>query len=237
MSEADWLGCDDPERLVDWLTTVTLCSACGERKGMWFDPCVGCGSRNYAPMLSDRKQRLVGCACCRSAWGLLPSEAQERAVEAAERFAEGRAERDAMRRAWQGSSPPGSAAASQYAFEACGVAKQLLGHARPLLRRLHGSRGLEGRMREVQLGLCEAIRDVAGYPLRPAAIAPGWLAAGSQVRAIAEGIHAEGRYGEVPVLGDALQDAGCDDAEILGHARRATHYRGCWLVDAILGKS
>ena len=43
----------------------------------------------------------------------------------------------------------------------------------------------------------------------------------------------------MPILADALQDAGCDDEAILGHSRdeKATHVRGCWLVDLVFGKS
>jgi len=39
------------------------------------------------------------------------------------------------------------------------------------------------------------------------------------------------------VLADALEDAGCDNADILNHCRHlGEHVRGCWLVDLLLGK-
>jgi hypothetical protein len=42
----------------------------------------------------------------------------------------------------------------------------------------------------------------------------------------------------MPILGDALEDAHCNDADILDHCReRAEHVRGCWVVDSILGKT
>ncbi|MDY3553595.1 hypothetical protein R5W24_002698 [Gemmata sp. JC717] len=42
----------------------------------------------------------------------------------------------------------------------------------------------------------------------------------------------------MPILADALQDAGCDNDDILNHCRADTvHARGCWVVDAVLGKS
>jgi hypothetical protein len=43
----------------------------------------------------------------------------------------------------------------------------------------------------------------------------------------------------MPILADALQDAGCDHPDVLAHCRdpQATHVRGCWVVDLVLGKS
>ena len=41
----------------------------------------------------------------------------------------------------------------------------------------------------------------------------------------------------MPILADALQDAGCDNDTILCHCRtEQTHFRGCWVVDLVLGK-
>jgi hypothetical protein len=45
-------------------------------------------------------------------------------------------------------------------------------------------------------------------------------------------------FSAMPILGDALLDAGCDDVRILDHCRNpAPHARGCWLVELLLGKS
>jgi hypothetical protein len=45
-------------------------------------------------------------------------------------------------------------------------------------------------------------------------------------------------FSPTPVLADALQDAGCEDAAILDHCRGdGAHVRGCWVVDLVLGKS
>lgn len=42
----------------------------------------------------------------------------------------------------------------------------------------------------------------------------------------------------MPLLADALEEAGCDDLEVLIHCREPKpHYRGCWLLDALLGKT
>ena len=45
-------------------------------------------------------------------------------------------------------------------------------------------------------------------------------------------------FDRLPVLADALQDAGCDNADILTHCRSGgEHVRGCWVLDLLLGKS
>jgi hypothetical protein len=46
------------------------------------------------------------------------------------------------------------------------------------------------------------------------------------------------QFGAMPILADALQDAGCDNAKVLAHCRdpKATHVRGCWVLDTVLGK-
>src|SRR5438067_305851 len=57
------------------------------------------------------------------------------------------------------------------------------------------------------------------------------------VRRIAEGIYAERAFDRLPILADALLDAGCDDEAILSHCRTdGPHVRGCWVIDLILGK-
>jgi len=54
---------------------------------------------------------------------------------------------------------------------------------------------------------------------------------------LAQAIYSERRFGDLPILTDALEKAGCDDPEILGHCRAAgPHFRGCWVIDALLGK-
>ena len=85
-------------------------------------------------------------------------------------------------------------------------------------------------------GLCAVPFDVLGDPFAPVRIDPAWLEAdGGRVRQVAAGIEAEGCYDEMAVLGDVLQDAGCADARLLEHCSQARHWRGCWLIDALLG--
>ncbi len=56
--------------------------------------------------------------------------------------------------------------------------------------------------------------------------------------ALARSIYDDRAFDRLPVLADALEDAGCTDAAILDHCRGpGPHVRGCWVVDLILGKS
>ncbi|HUR53438.1 MAG TPA: hypothetical protein VMZ71_04880 [Gemmataceae bacterium] len=56
--------------------------------------------------------------------------------------------------------------------------------------------------------------------------------------ALANGIYEERAFDRLPILADALQDAGCDNDGILTHCRGdGAHVRGCWVVDLLLGKS
>jgi hypothetical protein len=57
------------------------------------------------------------------------------------------------------------------------------------------------------------------------------------VRRLAEATYENRRWEDLPVLADALEEAGCDDADILGHCRGpGPHTRGCWVIDCLLGR-
>jgi hypothetical protein len=79
------------------------------------------------------------------------------------------------------------------------------------------------------------LRDVFGNPFRPVSVDPRWLT--STVVTLAEGIYQERAFDRLPILADALQDAGCEDTELLGHCRGpGPHARGCWVVDLLTGR-
>jgi hypothetical protein len=85
---------------------------------------------------------------------------------------------------------------------------------------------------------CQLLRCIFGHPFRTATLAPEWLAwnAGTALK-IARAVYEERAFDRLPILADALEDAGCDDADILAHCRGGgPHVRGCWVVDLILGK-
>jgi hypothetical protein len=79
------------------------------------------------------------------------------------------------------------------------------------------------------------IRDIFGNPFRPVAFAREWRT-GTAV-SLAKQMYESRDFGAMPILADALQDAGCDRADVLDHCRGpGAHVRGCWVVDLVLGK-
>jgi hypothetical protein len=83
------------------------------------------------------------------------------------------------------------------------------------------------------------LRDLFGNPFRPVAIDPSWLIWNNgTVTRIAETIYREQAFDRMPILADALEEAGCTNPEMLSHCRQegAVHARGCWLIDLLLNK-
>jgi hypothetical protein len=79
------------------------------------------------------------------------------------------------------------------------------------------------------------LRDLSGNPFRPAAFDPSWRT--NTVVALARQMYETRDFGPMPILADALQDAGCEAEGILAHCREpGVHVRGCHVVDLILGK-
>jgi hypothetical protein len=88
----------------------------------------------------------------------------------------------------------------------------------------------------IQAGL---LRDLFGNPFRqPAAPAPAILAWNDKtVTRIVQAIYQDRDFDRLPVLADALLEAGCDDEELLAHCRsKGPHARGCWAVDLLIGR-
>jgi hypothetical protein len=98
----------------------------------------------------------------------------------------------------------------------------------------HGDLTAKAKARQ---GQCELLREIVGNPFRPVQLRPEWLCwnAGTPPR-LAQTIDDEGRFDDLPVIADALEEAGCDDAVVLGHLRRpGGHVSGCWVVDLVRG--
>jgi hypothetical protein len=183
--------------------------------------------------VTDRKRRLFLCACCRRLWHRLPDPRSRAAVEAAERFADGQAGWVELHRACDGARAVNGATAvlTDVTWLAVEAATQGSPYP-PLLDRVRH------RGRNPGVALAPLLRDLFGNPFRPVHLDPAWLAwEDGTVRKLAEGIYQDQAFDRLPVLADALEEAGCADEQVLAHCRAGgPHARGCWLLDLLLGK-
>jgi hypothetical protein len=208
------------------------------------------------PAVSDRKARLFECACLRRLWHAPELTPARPAVETWERLAEGMAAPEEAEAA---------ARVLRHLREAVtivmgGMWGQLFcdaedHHPEPwptALRTCEAMDVLAGRLVCRAAGLedcrpdrdqrfaeervqCDLIRCLFVNPFRPVSFQPAWLT--PTVAGLAGGIYDERAFDRLPILGDALQDAGCADAALLAHCRaEGPHARGCWVVDLVLGK-
>ena len=234
MTESEWLASRNFSTL--FICTVTIASDRGERN-RW----------------------LLACACCRSVWHLLPGVCHQ-IVELVEGYADGTIEAGALVTLLHGFWPhtvaiaalPGGTQAAEavgylgwswrfefdntitsktywQANQTCRSAAEALAKSRPW-----------DVARHCQI---ELLRDIFGNPFRPAVLDPAWLTL--TVTSLAQAAYEERMLpsGELDrirltILADALEEAGCDNTDILNHLRGpGPHVRGCWPVDLLLGKS
>jgi hypothetical protein len=82
----------------------------------------------------------------------------------------------------------------------------------------------------------DLVREIFGNPFRPVTHDAAWRT--DTAVALAQQMYDSRDFGAMPILADALQDAGCDNEYILDHSRNAkqVHVRGCWVADLVLGK-
>lgn len=98
----------------------------------------------------------------------------------------------------------------------------------------------EAQRRKIRADECPELvqlyRCVYGNPYRPFAVNPSWLT--STVVTLARQMYESRDFSAMPILADALQDAGCDNDDVRRHCQdiEAKHVRGCWVVDSVLGK-
>lgn len=225
MTESEWLACDDPQPMLEYL-----------------------GSRP-----SDRKLRLFACACCRRVWQLL-DEGGRQAVETAERFADGAArmrELIATRTAIvarpattarPSTSPEAQASWAAYwalnnrtAESLWNVHTGAAGAASKAAARAAAVAGQDRMVAWNDVGLAdtaaqaELLRHVMGNPFHVTAAPADWP---RNVNQLAEALYAGADCAFA--LHDALLDAG--HPELAEHFREREHPKGCWALDAILGR-
>ena len=187
-----------------------------------------------------RKLWLFATGCCRRVGPLL-REGDKEAVRVAERFADRRPDSTALHAAASGASAPPvtflCAALLRNPREPFDAAVGVAVRAADLLRRqtaLDPARDAGAVHSAERAGQCRLLREILGSPFRPVGMDPAWLRGGTVAR-LARSIYAEWAFDRLPVLADALEDAGCADAEVLAHCRLpGRHVRGCWVVDLLL---
>jgi hypothetical protein len=239
VTEAEWLACDAFERLFRHLETTDL--------------------------LAQRKLRLFEVAYCQRFALALGDPVLENALSVAERFADGLvtgAELAAVHDAARGiedeyegrdddtdalhygakavreaTSPDhadyhyGTLDMIEHAVSAVAYASPSYPKGNPEAQPAH----FEQVNVAEQRSLVALVHEVFGSPFRPVAFSPEWRT--DTVVALARQTYEARDFGALPILADALEEAGCSDPDLLGHLRSAgPHVRGCWALDLILGK-
>jgi hypothetical protein len=261
VTEAQWLACTDPDPVLQCLPGNAkqirrLRAGPGGAKSLLKRLCKA----------SDRKLRLFACACCRRLWDRMRLKQSRSMVEATEAYVDGlltdrqreaivSPAADAFFAAQSGDSGVDSTFdADNAAFNASAYGRmyQEKGHRGPrwfeqtgqytadlvadIASRAAGRRVDAARIAEEKAAQCDLMRDIFGSPFRPVVADRSWLTPSAV--SLAEGIYADRSFDRLPLLADALEDAGCTDAELLAHLRGpGPHVRGCWAVDLVLGKS
>jgi hypothetical protein len=239
MTEAEWVICANPEQMLEAVQGLA----------------------------SPRKLRLFQVVCVRRVWRYVTSPGSRAIVELVERAADGSvpdAEVSALPYDWLTDDCGGPGPAERHAYMVAGhVGYSLLGprHGSEFLsddwrdaksaaegaatvvaeaarlpdtvEHLSAYRGLWSAEAMAQADL---LRELFGNPFRPVAFDPRWRTA--DVMGLAVGIYEERAFDRLPLLADALLDAGCNHDDILSHCRHeGPHVRGCWVVDLVLDKS
>ncbi|WP_439620667.1 hypothetical protein [Gemmata sp.] len=194
--------------------------------------------------LSDRKRRLFACACCRRIWDALPHDDLRHGVEAAELHADGllnpRGVAEARERIDRHTAAPNfHALAVKWALDRHDrlplSSSQCASYQAAAAGRRFWSAAYQAAVAAEQAEQVVLLRDIVGNPFRPVAFAPEWRT--PTALALARQMYESRDFGAMPILADALQDAGCDSDAVLAHCRAAApHARGCWVADLVLGK-
>lgn len=192
-----------------------------------------------------RQLRLVSCGCCRLIWPHL-DDSRKQAVGISERFADGSATEEELRAAREAVAPRGSRGYSPDSIDVQVDTTRAIAWATTIEKPFEATRyavnwplplaGHAGSPEVATALICDMVRDIFGNPFRPITFSPEWRT--DAAAALARQMYESHDFSLMPILADALQDAGCDNADILDHCRGSgPHVRGCWVVDLVLGKS
>jgi hypothetical protein len=206
MTKDEWLACPDPGLLL----------------------------HAARPRAEDRALRLFACVCVREIEHRLKDDRSRRAVTAAEQFAEGAADRAALEAAARGAERATQDDPRTAHFAALATAKAdawtAAWDASWEAALVAGPGDAFNPVRERQASLLRAVLE----PPTPPSLDPAWRTwnDGCLVK-MARTIRDERRYSDLPILADALQDAGCNDEALLACRVNAPALRGCWVVDLL----
>ncbi len=201
-------------------------------------------------LVDDRRQlRLLACACARRMLAALPDDPVfEAIIAAAEDYADAPKERDAavaarkplrdaVKRLTDSKKPE---PLKKAAFILTDLTKDVLEgftagvlNARWVMTHKNAVRRAEATAEK--LAQIAILRDL--WPWDELPFDPNWRT--STAVGLAQTMYDARHFNAMPILADALQDAGCEDAGLLDHCRDANgvHVRGCWVVDLVLGKA
>jgi hypothetical protein len=223
MTEAAWLAATDPTPMLEFLRTAKLPSG----------------------RIRSRKFRLFLVACCLRYTHLITDSRTRNAISVAELHTQGLATRLQLRQACQQAEAvprelraKGVEYVNKSYFHAIAsyvCAVHIVGPERVVNEFLgfHYAAS-DDRIREQSI-VASLLRD-SFNPFHFIAFDPSWRT--EAVVGLARGMYESRDFAPMPVLADALEDAGCADAAILAHCRGdGPHVRGCWVVDLVLGKN
>jgi hypothetical protein len=198
----------------------------------------------------QRRLRLFVCASCRHAWEKLSDERSRQAVVASEHYADGAISAEELARAREQAGQAAREQEETMHAMAYGMLRGAILSASSAADAAFASTwdeqvsAAKRAARGLWLGFeqrfqCDILRDIFGNPFRlMPAVDPSWLAWHTDtIPRLAQSIYDERAFDRLPILADALEDAGCDNADILTHCRQpGEHVRGCWVVDLLLRK-
>lgn len=207
--------------------------------------------RQVLPLATERKLRLLCCACARLVWDLLPEGLLRQAVESGEKHADGLISNEERQSfipklyspwsksertpTWFGGPPWGEQSRDEWS--AFMVAKLTVSPFPAPLGKMPPTLSWTEAIRLLGPTFPGLIRDV--FPPSPevaGSFHPAWRTPDAVT--LAGHVYHDRAFASLPELADLLGDAGCVDQVILGHLRGAgPHTRGCWPVDLVLGLS
>jgi hypothetical protein len=198
--------------------------------------------RRAVSQFGPRRQRLIMCASCRLLGELLIPAATE-ALDVLEEFADTGKTKAAIRRVRKSITAlqldqcrqfgPSARWLPLRAIEIIATDKVIRYDAEAVVGALVADDGLTRKAARRRLFV--PYSDIFGNPFRSVPFSPAWRT--DTALSLARTMYDSREFSAMPILGDALQDAGCDNEDVLTHCRGpGTHVRGCWVCDLVLRK-